>query len=270
MKSNWIGIFLIFILLFLCTASITTAQEDLQITLSNVYKAFLAAAHSGDIVAIEKNMASNSFITSKNQTVSAKREFNGKMFKKMSEFMPDITRFEFFKTVEKGDTAVLIYIKGSGAEKETAILKFVNEESKWKFDSVSSHYGDKDLSDDDAIIKEYEINGIVKKAPPVYPEPDYAGLINANSYGYRMVIIINDIKQVDLEDKSSGGIILGGLKKGENKVDIEIVKIDKDTMFKPEFSILQIPGPGQRGKEIYKFKPEEEVKNNYSETIIVE
>ena len=58
-------------------------------------------------------------------------------------------------------------------------------------------------------------------------------------------------------------------RKWENIIELKITKIDESTMFKPEVSILQVPGLGKKGKSVYEFKPENEVKGNYKETIIL-
>lgn len=264
-------LFLVSILGFFSISIISNAQNDLQENLSDVYKAFLEASCSGDSEAVKENMSSYSYINARNQAISAKRQFDGELFKKMSKFMPNVDDLKFIKLVHKGDTAVLIYGKNmdSKTEKEIIVIRFINEHRNWKFDSVTSHYGEKDLSNS-TIITEYEIDGKVKKAPPVYPVPDHVGIINVTSYGYRTVVIINDIEQRDVLDESSAGLIMGGLKKGENKIELKITKIDKDTMFKPEITVLKSPGTGQKGQEVYKFEPQGEIKGSYIETIVIE
>ena len=85
MKYSKISFCLITILCIFSVPIMSNAQNDLRKELDNVYKIFLEAASSGNLKTVKENMSSHSYISTQNETVSAKRNFNGDTFKKVSE-----------------------------------------------------------------------------------------------------------------------------------------------------------------------------------------
>ena len=266
-------IWLVGISLVLCGSISQFAWAQSQDELESAYKNFYSACASGNIAAIENTMTSNSFNQTRNATVSAKLVFDGAMFKDTVEFLPKLDDQEFVKVLSKGDTAALTTGMNlddtSGAEppREYTVFRFARESGVWKFDTLSTQYGNEKINDAE-IMKKYKIDGTLKVAPEMIMEPDYAGFMNIKSFGYRVSVIINGIKQSIVEDTSASHLINGGLKSGINDIEVYCEKVVETTSFTPEFKVL-VNKEG-KSEEVFTFAPTGEIKALYKNAFVVE
>ena len=66
-------------------------------------------------------------------------------------------------------------------------------------------------------------------AAALCPLPDYAAHLHVASVGYHTKVVINGIPQTDLSQTGSTDIVIGGLREGQNTIELQIESLDEPT-----------------------------------------
>jgi hypothetical protein len=222
----------ILLLLFLSCTS-TFHDEALKEELQNTYIQFLKALKTGDENIIREAMSSYSYASNKNDYANAKEPFAEKM-KEIGETYPALSDLDFIKMYKRDLTTGLLYSKDAdssavfGRPMLTFIfVKFVKEDTIWKTDAVELIDIEK-YNPDGSVVKFEEaflsdeslIDGNVREAPALIQEAEIAGVLEVFVNGIQTAFLINGLDQGTIDEISVFRLVHGGLKFGENTVEI--------------------------------------------------
>ncbi len=258
-------------------ASSTSLRADLE----NLWTAFLKANRTGDLKQLKATSSAHSYATMVNMLASDGKELTPDVITAMAGFLPDPSKFEFVEMIENGPTVGLVYVEDGGESENPNIpssikfnfIKFVQEPSGWKVDGMLTtdnpkyqRDGSETRFDHSDIPEELAIDGRVPEAPQLMAKAEVKGMIDISSYGYKTEVTINGVKQSGTKDSNSSGHIEGGLKKGENHIEIVISSIEgTGPAWEPSVKIRYVTAAGER-KEAFSFEPEKEFEGRHSFT----
>lgn len=258
-------------------ASSTSLRADLE----NLWTAYLKANHSGDLKRFKETSSANNYATLVNMLASAGNELTPDVITSMAELLPDPSKLEFVEMIENGPTAGLVYVEDGGDSDNPNIpspikfnfIKFVQEPSGWKVDGMLTigkpkyqRDGSETRFEHSDILEELAIDGKVLDAPQPMAKAEVKGVIDVSSYGYKTEVTINGVKQSGAKDSNSSGYIEGGLKKGENHIEIVISSMEgTGSDWEPSVKIRYLDAAGE-GKEAFLFEPEKEFEGRHSFT----
>jgi len=250
--------------------------------LEQAYVLFANACKKGDLDAVRKHGSSCWFAGVRNSYVSLGREFSGEQITQMAEHFPSLDGKDFVRVLQQGPTAGLLYVAES-AESDASekprvtftFIKFVNEDSGWKFhgamdmDSVK-HQKDGSLTEftTDDLPAPLAIDGKVPEAPTLIAEPEVVGMLDVVSYGYSTEVSINNEKQRVTADSSTSGVIRGGLRKGENSLRVVVQRTEEEPLETPAVTIRAAEDNGKL-TEVFKFAPRENAVGEHNVTFTV-
>lgn len=257
------------------------SSTSLRADLENIWGVYLKANLSGDLKQFKETSSAHSYATMVNALSSAGRELTADVITTMADFLPDPTKLEIVEMIENGPTVGLVYVGDEGDDDNPNIpsplkfsfIKFVREITGWKVDGISTigkpkyqRDGSETRFERSDIPEELAIDGKVLEAPQPMAKTEVQGVIDISSYGYKTEVSINGVKQSGAEESNSSGYIEGGLKKGENRIDIVITPMEGmgsgDT---PSVKIRYLTTAG-KGKEAFLFQPEKEFQGRHSFT----
>ena len=159
--------------------------------------------------------------------LSAQLKFPDAFFSSAPRLIYDLKNHTFVKAMENGPTANSIYIGKDAFGSESLItIKFLKENNNWKFNSVKIKISDdlnKKLKAKDSTFltgKDFYPDGVMPVAPKEIVPGEYKALMDVMGSSYNVQIKINGIEQTPLEGRNSDVLIIGGLKKGINKIEI--------------------------------------------------
>ena len=258
-------------------ASSTSLRADLE----NLWTAYLKANHSGNLKRYKDTSSAHSYATLVNALASAGNELTPDAITSMAELLPDPSKLEFVEMIENGPTVGLVYV-GDGGDGDNPnipsplkfnFIKFVREPSGWKVDGMLTigepkyqRDGSETRFEHSDIPEELAIDGKVLDAPQPMAKSEVKGVIDISSYGYKTDVTINGVKQNGAEDSNSSGYIEGGLKKGENHIEIVISSMEGiGPEWEPSVKIRYLNAAGE-GKEAFLFEPEKEFEGRHSFT----
>ncbi len=257
------------------------SSTSLRADLENLWTVYLKANHSGDLKRFKETSSAHSYATLVNMLASAGNELTPDVITAMAEFLPDPSKLEFVEMIENGPTVGLVYVEDGGEGENPNIpspikfnfIKFVQEPSGWKVDGMLTignpkyqRDGSETRFDHSDIPEELAIDGRVPEAPQPMAKAEVKGVIDISSYGYKTGVTINGVKQSGAEDSNSSGYIEGGLKKGENHIEIVISSMEgTGPAWEPSVKIRYLTAAGER-KEAFLFEPEKEFEGRHSFT----
>jgi len=256
-------------------------STSLRADLENIWAAYLKANRSGDLKQYKEISSTHSYATLVNALASVGRELTSDDITSMAELLPDPSKLEFVEVIENGPTVGLVYVEDGGEGDNPNIpsplkfnfIKFVQEPSGWKVDGISKigkpkyqRDGSQTRFEHSDIPKELAIDGNVPEAPQPVAKAEVKGVIDVSSYGYKTEVAINGAKQSGAEDSTSSGYIEGGLKKGENHIEIVISSMKgTGSDWEPSVKIRYLNAAGEE-KEAFLFEPEKEFEGRHSFT----
>jgi hypothetical protein len=213
----------------------TISGQDLRTALENNYAAFSDAVKNKDGDKLKASMSSYSYVTAKNEMQSAQVAFPDGFFSSAPRMIADLKKQTFIRAIENGPTANSIYYgKDAFGSASLMIIKFLKENNNWKFYTVqyksSEEIMNKLKAKDTSFLKgeDFYPNGIMPATPVEMSKGDYKGLLDIMGEGFSVQIKINGIDQPGptgvtfngLSEGSSDILVLGGIKKGVNKIEI--------------------------------------------------
>ncbi|HUF61044.1 MAG TPA: hypothetical protein VMN36_03130 [Verrucomicrobiales bacterium] len=228
---------------------LSAALED---DLATSYSAWRKAIQDKDFEAWRRATFYARQITTKNLIVSQRQEFPAALFNFPVQF-PPLDSLRLLGARRKGDTATAVYFGrvdfGLGVEpvpESLLITRFVFERRAWRFDSStvmnvdnspalkrSIESGDLAFLDDPPFAP----SGVTPPVPAQCGLPDYVADVHIVALGYRAQVEINGISSHSVEDNVGTEVVIGGLKKGENRIELKLEKLAQSAS--PE-QLLQI------------------------------
>ncbi len=202
-----------------------TAQ-DLKAELEKSYKAFADALLAKDPIKFKSAMSASAYGNLKNRMSATGSKFPDAFFAAGPMMLKDLTKLKYHRALVNGVTANAIYSQKEEEETTLVILKFVKEATDWKFalfDMKGSDEINKAANAGDFSFlsgKEYQPSGIRPTIPAEIVAGEVQGILDVFCYEYKVSVTINGNEQSTTDNKSSSGWILGGLKKGKNKITI--------------------------------------------------
>jgi hypothetical protein len=232
----------LFTTLSLLVAFISTlSAQDLRTALESNYASFSEAVKNKDGDKLKASMSSYSYVTAKNEMQSAQVAFPDGYFSSAPRMVTDLKKQTFLKAIENGPTANSVYYgKDAFGSASLMIIKFLKENNSWKFMTVqyksSEEIMNKLKAKDTSFLKNKDFypSGVLPVAPVEMSAGDYKGLLDIMGLGFTVQVKINGINQPGpnggvtfsgLEEGSSDMLILGGIKKGVNKIEITTTPI---------------------------------------------
>jgi hypothetical protein len=219
-----------------------TLEEELRST----YTAYVRACKRGDIRECRKLMSAFSVLELKGYATSSGRRFDKEYVLDRSSFIvpPPLDGLKPLATRQNGDTAKLILYgrpKGSTDSGNMRIvpsfhvIDFLREDDHWKVHFVGGAIPSMIPSAEERIVAGdfssiltnalFFPSGSVPALPKEVPSIDAEGMWHVNTGGYVTEVWINGFHQRPRKaiiDSSSIGTVFGGLKFGENSINVEI------------------------------------------------
>lgn len=251
-------------------------KQDLE----NLYCQFLNALETGNDEVIKGVMSSSFYASTKNDYADAKEPFALSM-KKIGETYPPPSDLDFIKVFKKGPTAGLLYSKDADSSKVFGrpmltflFVKFVRENNVWKAEAVEPIDVEKYNSDgsltafeESFLSKESVIDGHVREAPPLIAEAEISGILEVFANGVQTDVFVNGLHQGAMDEISTLRYVHGGLKFGENRVEIVCKELPEYITKSIDISIKA------KGKddflEVFQYEANEKIQKKYVSTFTV-
>ncbi len=245
------------ILLFLCLLlSMNSEAQKLPDDAHQLYQDFSAAVKENSIEGIQAVMTKGSFISIKNDALSFGIVYPGDVIDQLSLSMLDFKYFKYMTYKTNGPTSNAYYLYTEGNSESIIITLCMElENGKYKLDGLKMrdakdfmiNLNNKDYSFLD--LAEFRPSGVVKPMPPIIEKVDYIANIDITCYGYTVSVTVNGIFQETVQNKSRSGVLMGGVKKGENIVELSIEKTDVAETALPEIGIRALIN--QQEKQVF-------------------
>jgi hypothetical protein len=217
----------------------TLLAQDLRTKLETAYTLFGSAVKATDQPQLKNALSSYSYMMAKNEAVSEQVKFPDEFYSSAPRLIFDLKKQTFIKAVENGPTANSIYLgKDAFGSESLIVINFLKENDAWKFSSVQSK-GSIDIlnklkAKDSTFLndKDFYPDGIMPVTPKEIVSVDYKGMLDVMGPGYNVQIKLNDIDQpgttgngFSSDQGSLNVLVLGGVKKGVNKIEITVTPI---------------------------------------------
>ena len=224
-------------------------EPPLRSTLERLYIQWLQAMVQKDITRWAAATSRYRQMCLRNQVVSLKQPWPRAIFQSFFR-PPDLLKLQFVDASASGAAARLVYFgrvdfgftEGEVTPENPLILHFLKEDGSWKFNTLQYV----NLGHDDVLKREIRAGGRawlerddfrLDPAPPEMPrpcpEPYQVATLSVAAAGCRAEIEVNGGPHREtVENTSADHVIIGGLRKGANKVTV-----------RPTLSPIGHPGP---------------------------
>lgn len=231
-------------------------QFELETELKAAYEKFRQAVIAKDHAQMKAAMSASAYTIMKNQGIAYKMDFPKDFFDGMAGKLHaglEISKLRTLRALEKNNTGTLVVLAsksakfdpfgiGSDPEHTLLILAFIKEDGSWKYDALAMEgisdaeesklmQGDLSKLNEDKFIP----SGVVPATPAeeAAPDYDYDGILNINSFGYEVEVILNGKALRKTQGNSAQRT---GLKKGDNTIVIKSAALDGAYDFKVTIS----------------------------------
>lgn len=240
------------------------STEELRSKLTASYEAWRNSVTNKNAQAWERNTTRHRRMITRNLIVSQKQPYPEAIFR-VSLQPPPLTGLRLLEVQANGPTAHLAYFGkldlGDGTEGATddvMILKFFLEDGAWRFDS--SRYMSLDSTPDlrealqtgipPGFLERPELSppGILPPTPPPCREPEYVGGYDIQCFGYEAGVKVNGTDYGKVANHDGKQIIIGGLSRGKNELELSIKPLDipKDGERYLQINVVVLTGNPQR------------------------
>jgi len=203
--------------------------QDLRKIMEAGFNAFTGALNTKDAVKFKNSLSASSYMKMKNMMLSAKQEFPQTIFESADDYKLDFTKLQFIKTIENGPTGNLIYYDTEG--ENIILLKFIKEGTAWKFSELES-YGTAEIAKkmkakDMSFLEseKFKPNGVAPAVQKELKSVDYMAMLDRTG-DYKISIWVNGIEQESTNGGSKSGLLMGGVKKGKNTIEIKLSALE--------------------------------------------
>ncbi|GHN01978.1 hypothetical protein WSM22_34670 [Cytophagales bacterium WSM2-2] len=200
--------------------------SEAQVTkdqLETTYNGFLSSLKEKNEGKMKSTLSSFAYMTIKNNMASMGAQFPDALYGAVSD-MYDLAKLKFLKLNINGPTAYCIY-----SEKDDVyIFKYLKEPAGWRYNLVEG-YGSaavsKGLASNDLSFlsdKKYQPDGVLPQVPAAIVQGDYKANLEIWGDGkYEIEVIVNGNTQHKTNGGSSVSPVMGGVKKGNNKIIVK-------------------------------------------------
>ena len=224
-------------------------ELTLRASLERVYVQWLQAMMQRDAVRWAAITSRYRQMCLRNQVVSLKQPWPKAVFNSFFR-PPDLLRLQFIDASGVGPVARLVYfgrvdfgfVEGEITPENPLMLHFLKEDGSWKFNTLQYI----NLGPDEDMKREIKAGGrswlmrddfLLDGTPPVppksSPEPYQVATISVLAVGCRAEVELNNgLHRETVENTSAEHVIIGGLRKGANKITI-----------RPTLKSIGYPGP---------------------------
>jgi len=227
-----------FLSLIVFASMIVNAAADSNVTLEKqlrpVYDSWSRAMLAKNYEAWKSATAYARQVETRNSVVSQKKAFPRAMFS-VPMRPPRIAGLAFLSAKAKGPTATAVYFGrvdfevGGNVPESLLVLRFLREGHQWKFYTLSM------INQLPAeLIRDVRANklGFLKEPdfqpsgrPPMIqkecPKPDYVADLHVIGLGFQSEVTINGISEHFVSDDFGTQLVMGGLRKGKNTIQIK-------------------------------------------------
>lgn len=238
--------------LFLCCAaslffcpSPSDAEDfsELRVTLDKIYSEWRSALLAQNLKAWQTCTTTYRQIVTHNTIVSQRLRYPDAIFV-LPVTPPETLRLKLIEVEAVGDTAHLIYfgkIDLGLAESEVKeipdnliVLKFFKEAPGWKFDSTkfinladNPEMREACKSGNPEFVKHPPFNppGTAPAVPKICKQPEKVAALRVQAFGYEVIASVNGYEGVPIVDTAEQQLIIGGLNRGENALQLKVKEI---------------------------------------------
>jgi hypothetical protein len=240
--------FYVLIVLVLTVVSMAMATTDYKLLIS-VFSNFKKIAATGHETEIDRYMSTRYLNTMKNNCSSLGIKLGEEQIKDLAG-QYEISKGKFIKLIENGPTSLIVMnlpttdMDGNDPQTQFLFLKFVKEDSVWKYDGGATNtehkYDEKgNLTQfTEALIpKRLVLNGNLPEVPVLIPIAEVRANFFIMTQGYSVSMAVNGGSPLKVTEGSDSGLLPGGLKKGENVVALTITKETDKSLLYPNVKI---------------------------------
>lgn len=253
---------------------ITQASEDtaLRAELERVYHTWRGAMLNRDARAWQQSTSRYRQVHTHNMIVSQRQPYPEAVFAVPLK-PPDITRLKLLDARAVGETAQLVFFGriDLGLEVEEVpdnilVLRYIKDPEGWRFDTsrLVNLAGVPDLraslqqgaAPDFLNEPEFTPPGKAPPVPPVCKPPQYMAAFQIESVGYETKVRINGFDYPPVRDVGINQLIIGGLNRGENALEMAIkpTELAEGEERSLEISVMVVRDPKQPPTPVYRWR----------------
>jgi hypothetical protein len=229
---------------------------------NRLYQEFTTAIEASDLAGLELCLCKASCVKMKNEALSYGLKFPDDVFDGLKMGMLDAKYFKFIGFKKSGPTTNVYYTYSRDEEPESIItLCLVEETGQLKIIQLKNsdakvfipnlHRKDYSFLE----TKEFAPAGVAPEIPEAIGPVEYIANWDITCYGYEVSVKINGIFQEEVSNKSRSGVVIGGVRKGLNNVELSIKKTDSNEKEIPAIGIRALIN----NQEVQVFYMDEEI-----------
>jgi hypothetical protein len=262
-----------YIWLIIMNSLMSIHAQKMPETSDQLYIKFSEAIQTSNLQELEKVMCKATLVKMRNESVSMGMTYPKDFFDGMKMALLDFKNFTYISYKKEGPTINAYYMYGENkSESSILTMGLVEENGKYMIEQfkmrdakdfiLNLHRKDYSFLDQ----AEFKPSGVIPVVPASVDKIDYVANVDIVAYGYKVTVYINGFFQDEVTNQVRSGIVIGGIKKGENTVDIKIEKIDQNEKDNPAVAIRALIN----GEEKEVFLIYEELTGNVTKTFNVQ
>lgn len=211
---------------------------------NKLYQNFTDAIVNSDLAGLEASLCKASFVNMKNEALSFGMKYPDEVFEGTKMALLDFKNFKYISFKKNGPTVNAYYTYSENKVEQVIVtICMVEEEGKLKIIQLKTrdakdfvtNLNKKDYSFLDLV--EFQPLGIIPVVPIAIEKVDFIANVDITCYGYIVSVAVNGIFQEEVKNKSRSGVVIGGVKKGENTIEFSIERTDPNEQEKPAIGI---------------------------------
>ncbi len=258
-------------------------DNGLRPTLESVYLAWKKGMDAGNLALWEENTAFSRQIETRNRIVSQKLPFPQALFEDPVA-APSLGGLVSLGVLSTGETATSTYFgradfgtePGMAISDNLLVLHFLREEGRWKFDTLRIVKIGQDAelrlqirNGDFSFLggDEFQPAPALPPVPQPVEAPAYVAEAWVDATGYEVKVTVNGHLVGDFRNIKMTELVMGGLRRGENRVRIESRLLGGGSSpAKVEVGIYAAEDPAGEASRVFHFRPGADVAAVHEET----
>ena len=277
MIQRFFGILLAFVLSW-PGGMVAQEQGALRTELEKVYHEWRGAMLNRNVQAWQNSTSRYRQVQTHNMIVSQRQPYPEAVFA-VPLRPPDIVKLKLLEVEAVGETAHLVYfgridlgIEVDEVPENLLVLRYIKDPNGWRFDT-SRMVNLQGALDVRASLKEggkptfldepeFTPPGKAPPVPAVCRVPQYVGAFQIESIGYETRVKVNGFDYPPVKDVAINQLIIGGLNKDENDLELAIVptEVPPGEERSLEISVMVVQGNAeQKPVPVYRWRTTEAV-----------
>lgn len=267
------GLRILLILLMITGFSKIIHSQKMPADANKLYEDFTAAIVSRDTIQFSDVLTTAAYIKLRNEAISIGMNFPSEVFDAFTSSMLELNQLKYLNYKRDGATINAHYMYSTNNVPQNIVTLWMEEDKgKLKLREIRTrdakdfitNLSRKDYSFLDLI--EFTPTGEVEEVPQMITKIDYAAKYDIFGYGYDIDITINGFKHRGVKSSTTSGIVIGGIKKGENTIEFSLLQTDFNEQENPVIGIRAYIGE----KEVQVFYFAEKETGIFKQTLTVE